>query len=81
MIGWQIKAAIIAAGLAAIVGAALWLRHDAAQQREADLRAQTYQDRILRMQEAKERRDAAESLDDDGLLDALGRWVLPRPGP
>jgi hypothetical protein len=79
MIGWRIyaAAALVAAGVAGVA----WLRHDAAQQREADLRAETYQDRIIRLQEAKERRNAAQNLDDDGLFNALGRWVLPRPGP
>jgi hypothetical protein len=81
MTGLPLKAAIISAGLVAIIAGLLWLRHDAAAQREAELREGAYRDRILRMVEAKERRDAAQSLDDDGLLDALGRWVLPRPGP
>lgn len=75
------RLAMAAALVAAIVAGVMWLRHDAARQREAELTAATYQDRILRMREAQERRDAANRLDDDGLFDALGRWVLPDAGP
>jgi len=68
----------LALSLVAIFAAGFWwVRHDAAQQREQELLQETYKDRILRLQETKERRDAAEALDDDGLLDALGRWIMP----
>lgn len=63
--------------IALVVGVVLWLRHDAVQSREQELLQDAYRDRILRLQETKERRDAAEALDDDSLLDALGRWVMP----
>ena len=77
----QLRLALAAAAIAALAGGIWWLRHDAARQREAELTAATYQDRILRMREAQERRDAANRLDDDGLLDALGRWIVPDAGP
>ena len=68
------------AALVAILALGLWwVRYDAASDREAELRAAADAARIRHIEDAKGKRDDAENLDDDSLLDALSRWIVPAP--
>lgn len=60
--------------IAAIVGAIYW--HGVTTERERQA-ARAANDRLEHISDAKGKKDAAESLDDNGLIDALGRWLLP----
>lgn len=61
----------------AAIAFGLWQAGGRAERARSD--AATSKARIETIQTTKGARDAAQRLDDDGLVDALGRWLLPRP--
>ena len=63
-----------AVAVLALLGAVWW--HGGKAERDAAA-ARAANDRVEHITDTKEKRDAAESLDDDSLVDALGRWLLP----
>lgn len=65
------------AGLLAVAALAFGLWQAGAQSQRARIDAATSKARIETITETKGARDAAENLDDDSLIDALGRWLLP----
>lgn len=79
--GWA-KAAIggaVAVSLALGVG---WAyvereRRQAASEAVREIRDQARQDRLEHIERERGRTDEIDKLDDDGLRDRLGRWLLP----
>ena len=65
-----------AVAVLALLGAVWWHGRETARDEAA---ARAANDRIETIKTTKGARDAAETLDDDSLVDALGRWLLPRP--
>jgi mannose/fructose-specific phosphotransferase system component IIA len=78
-VGDVIRLYIIAGCAAALVAGVLWLRHDAVQSERARQEAERAKVTIEALKQNKEDREDAQNLDDDGLLNALGRWLLPSP--
>jgi choline-glycine betaine transporter len=76
----HLQAQLIAAGagLAILIGVVVWLRADAADDRERDLRAKQNTDRLQHIEESKGTQNEVESLTDDDLDSALCR-VLSTP--
>ena len=68
----------IGATLVAFLGAGLWwVRYDAVRDDRDAREAAEAMRRLEDVAATNERRDDAKKLDDDGLLDALGRWMRP----
>jgi len=66
------------AALVALLGAGVWwLRYDAVSDERAAREAAAAKARLEHIEDAKGLRNDAEKLDDDGLFDALGRWMRP----
>ena len=70
---------IAAAAVLAVAAAAVALWQAGARGERGRLEAAAGAARLETIGQTKGARHAAESLDDDGLVDALGRWLLPRP--
>jgi hypothetical protein len=70
---------IIAACAAALIAGILWVRHDAIQSERARAEAERARTTIEALKQNKEDVQDAQNLDDDSLIDALGRWLLPSP--
>ena len=65
-------------GIAAVLClSAIWLWNAAVQGERDRVDAAVAHERLKNIGEAKGKRDEATRLDDDGLLDALGRWFVP----
>jgi hypothetical protein len=75
MIRLYIIAAVAAGGL---IGLA-WLQYTAIQSERARAEAERARTTIEALKQNKEDVQDAQNLDDDGLIDALGRWLLPSP--
>lgn len=76
----HLQAQLIACGVgvAILIGVVVWLRADAADDRERDLRANQTTDRLQHIEESKGTRNEVESLTDNDLDSALCR-VLSTP--
>ncbi|WCE67992.1 hypothetical protein PL335_06500 [Sulfitobacter faviae] len=66
------------AGVAILIGVVVWLRADAADDRERDLRANQNTNRLQHIEESKGTQNEVEGLTDDDLDSALCR-VLSSP--
>ena len=75
----MIRIYLVAAGLLALAALAVGLWQAGARAERTQSAAATAKVRIEMMEQTRGARNAAENLDDDGLVDALGRWLLPRP--
>ena len=74
----------IAAGAAVVALLAFglwWVRNDAIQADRAAREAQAARDRLMNINGVIKERRNVESLDDDGLLSGLGRWLVPDAKP
>lgn len=71
----HLQAQLIAAGVgvAILIGVVVWLRADAADDRERDLRANQNTNRLQHIEESKGTQNEVESLTDDDLDSALCR--------
>jgi hypothetical protein len=68
----------IGAALVAILASGLWwVRYDAVRDDRAAREAAEAMHRLEDVAATRGRRDDAQKLDDDGLLDALSRWMRP----
>jgi hypothetical protein len=76
----HLQAQLIASGVGAaiLIGVVVWLRADAADDRERDLRADQNTNRLQHIEESKGTQNEVESLTDDDLDSALCR-VLSTP--
>lgn len=63
----------------ALAAGAWYIRYYAAQSERARIEADRAQTTIEAMKQNQRDREDAKNLDDDGLFDALGRWLLPAP--
>jgi hypothetical protein len=63
-----------AVAVLALIGAVWWHGGKSARDEAA---ARAANDRLQHITDTRDKRDAAENLDDDGLINALGRWLLP----
>ena len=75
----MIRIYLVAAVLLTLAALAAGLWQAGARAERVQNTAATAKLRIEMMEQTRGARDAAENLDDDGLVDALGRWLLPRP--
>lgn len=73
----MIRLYLAAAALLAIAVVAFGLWWGGVQNERSRLEADTNKTRIETMKQNKGDRDAAQNLDDDSLIDTLGRWILP----
>lgn len=62
-----------------LIGVIQLVRLDAIARARAENAEGAARVQIEALRGAQEKRDAIEALDDDGLLDRLGRWILPAP--
>lgn len=70
----------IAAACAALaIGAVAWAYRAGVTGERARLEAERAQTTIEALKQSQKDRTDAQNLDDDGLIDALGRWLLPAP--
>ena len=76
----HLQAQLVASGVgvAVLIGVVVWLRSDAADDRERELRADQNTDRLQHIEESKGTQNEVESLTDDDLDSALCR-VLSTP--
>lgn len=75
----MIRAYIIGAAAIALAAGVWYIRHDAAMSERARIEAERAQTTIEAMRQSQKDREDAQNLDDDGLVDALSRWLLPQP--
>jgi len=75
----MIRIYIIAAIIAGAGIGLLWLQHTAIQSERARAEAERARTTIEALKQNKEDMQDAQNLDDDSLIDALGRWLLPSP--
>lgn len=75
----MIRIYIIAAAAIALAAGIWYIRHDAAMSERARIEAERAQTTIEALRQSQKDREDAKDLDDDGLINALGRWLLPAP--
>lgn len=75
----MIRAYIIIAAAIALAAGVWYIRHDAAMSERARIEAEQAQTTIEALRQSQKDREDAKDLDDDGLINALGRWLLPAP--
>lgn len=75
----MIRAYIIAAAAIALAASVWYIRHDAAMSERARIEAERAETTIEALRQSQKDREDAKDLDDDGLINALGRWLLPAP--